>query len=321
MTDQDPLALALRQSFGFFTDIPDAQWEMAQKLHAKTFPNHFHPKVLSLEEMKSKFHEGHRWYSENFQEEFHCALAQRIPATSAANGPKWVCDPHRIAKQEQCLVYSFGCFGNVAFERGVKDEIGHHCEIHTFDIVTFNEQNGDFQKSLENIGVHFHHWGLGTKMQAAAYARTRQGPPLYTLAQTMAMLNHTGREIDIFKIDCEHCEWETYPQFLDGVFLRQILVEVCTLSQLQLLYTTASKHFWPNPLVACRFVLCAIQTHLAPMPQAKNFFYALHDAGYVIFSKEANYVWQARGAEFAFLKLHPDFFINNTRYSSLERIV
>ena len=154
VTDQDRFALAFRQSFGFFTDITDEQWEIAQKLHAKTFPNHFHPKVLSLEEMKSKSHDGHRWYSENFQEEFHCALAQRIPSTSEADGPKWVCDPHRIAKQKQCLVYSFGCYGNVAFERGVKHEIGDHCEIHTFDIVTNKEKiatSRDRLKKLEPI--------------------------------------------------------------------------------------------------------------------------------------------------------------------------
>jgi len=273
----DTYALALKQSFGFFTDIPEDQWRIAQEIHAKTFPNHFRKTILSFDELSA------RWYAENFQEEFHCAYSRRIPSNSYPDGPKWICDPHRIAKQEECLVYSFGCFGNVEFERGIKEEIGEHCEIHTFDIVANNTSNGDFKGRLDKIGVNFHNWGLGTEMQADAYARTQEGPPLHTLAQTMAMLGHTGRVIDIFKIDCESCEWDTYAQFLEGVFLRQLLVE----------------------------------THRSPMPKAKNFFYELHDAGYVIFSKEANYLWGGNGVEYAFLKLHRDFFIKNTSYSSL----
>ena len=55
------------------------------------------------------------------------------------------------------------------------------------------------------------------------------------------------------------------------------------------------------------------------MPNAKNFFYDLHDAGYVIFSKEANFVNGGGGVEFAFLKLSTDFFVNNTMYSKIAK--
>ncbi len=51
------------------------------------------------------------------------------------------------------------------------------------------------------------------------------------------------------------------------------------------------------------------------MPHAVNFFHSLHDAGFVIFSKEANFLWQGRNVEYGFLKLHPDFFINSSLYS------
>ena len=213
------------------------------------------------------------------------AFSQRIPSDSHNDGPKWVCDPHRIAKQKDCLVYSVGCFGNTMFEEGVKHQIGEHCEIHTFDVVTHNKHNGEFQPRVEASGAHFHHWGLGSQAQADAYrdSNAKDATPMYTLKQTITMLNHTGRVVDIFKIDCEGCEWDTYEEWLkDDVDLRQILVE----------------------------------THLAPMPLVKNFFYALHDAGYVIFSKEANYLWNANGVEYAFLKLSPNFFVNKTFYSA-----
>jgi Methyltransferase domain len=75
--------------------------------------------------------ESSLWYGENFHVEFHCPLAQRIPSSSTkskADGPKWVCDPHRIAAQETCLIYSVGSNGNVLFEQGIRQEIGSHCE-------------------------------------------------------------------------------------------------------------------------------------------------------------------------------------------------
>ena len=101
----------------------------------------------------------------------------------------------------------------------------------------------------------------------------------------MKDLGHENRTIDVFKIDCEWCEWFTYKSWLDeNVFLRQILVE----------------------------------THNAPMPEARDFFFDLHDAGYVIFSKEANYQNNACGVEFAFLKLHTEFF-DGALYKNLDK--
>jgi hypothetical protein len=208
------------------------------------------------------------------------AFAQRIPSDSNPDGPKWVCDPHRIAKKKNCLVYSVGSYGNTMFEAGVKQEIGEHCEIHTFDVVTQNH-NGDFKTKLDAVGAHFHFWGIGTQQQADEYKKTTEGSPMYTLKQTIEMLNHTRRVIDIFKIDCELCEWDTYNDWLVDGDLRQILVE----------------------------------THFAPMPQAMDFFYTLHDAGYVIFNKEPNYYMAGSTIEYAFLKLSPEFFVDGSMYS------
>jgi hypothetical protein len=269
--------LAIKQSFGFFTDITDDQWRLAQKIHAKVFPNIYG-------DQESVVSDTSVWYGSNFQEEFHCAAARRLPSNPLPDGPKWVCDPHRIAAQEKCLVYSFGSFGNVEFERGVKEEIGEHCEIHTFDIETSNAPNGDYEQLLNKYGVTFHNWGIANEQKASHYARTKEGPPMYTLEKIMTMLNHTGRIVDIFKIDCEECEWEVYSQFIGGAMLRQILVE----------------------------------THSNPMPAALNFFKSLHDAGYVIFSKECNYYCKGQCVEYAFLKLHDEFFIHDTKYNSVK---
>lgn len=278
--------LAKEQSFGFFTDISDDNWEISQRLAARTFPNHFGNDLNKFSNgpgSKGKVKQlggSKNWNGRNFQEEFHCAHAQRIPTTSEPDGPKWVCDPHRIAAQKDgCLVYSVGSNGNVDFERGIHDEISPDCEVHTFDVIDSNKRGGrhlNFTTALKDYST-FHHWGIGTKEEAQKHKYMK------TLNQTMEALGHIGRRIDIFKIDCEWCEWFTYKEWMEVGDLRQILVE----------------------------------THNAPMPNAKDFFYTLHDNGYVIFSKEANYVNGAGGVEFAFIKLETSFFINGTLYNSI----
>lgn len=280
--------LASEQSFGFFDDIPDEQWKRLQTIHATLFPNHFGRSITKYSNgiadggNFAKLKMSNWWNAENFQEEIHCLASQRIPADSNGDGPKWVCDPHRIAKQSDCLVYSVGSNGNIMFEKGVKELIGSHCEIHTFDLVTYNRRNGNFAKALEGY-ASFHAWGLGTQAEADEHKRTGRRPALKTLAQTQAELGHTNRTIDIFKIDCEWCEWHTFRDWIAAGNLRQILVE----------------------------------THNAPLPNARDFFYELHDAGYVIFSKEANFQNGGGGVEFAFLQLRPDFFVNGTTYKEI----
>ena len=61
-----------------------------------------------------------------------------------------------------------------------------------------------------------------------------------------------------------------------------------------------------------------VEVHNSPMPEARNFFYTLHDAGYVIFNKEANMLNGCGDIEFAFLKLRTDFFVNGSTYGELQ---
>jgi len=312
----DDYELARTQSFGFFDDIPSKEWRELQMIHLESFPNYYsrgNPNPMMQYSSNSLGSKGDIpqlrmsswWNGENFQTEFHCRTMRRVPSTSQADGPKWVCDPNRLKKkkkgkdvgdvassageegnkqQKPCLVYSFGSNGKIEFEQGIQEATDDSCEIHTFDMATYNKRNGSFKEALAKIGVPFHPWGLGTE------AQSQQQPETFkTLKESMIELGHVGRTIDIFKIDCEWCEWSTYKQFLgidngDGIVvdIRQILVE----------------------------------THNAPMPEAKNFFFDLHDAGFVIFSKEANYQNGAGGVEFGFLKLRTDFFIEGSTYKN-----
>ena len=51
---------------------------------------------------------------------------------------------------------------------------------------------------------------------------------------------------------------------------------------------------------------------------SQDFFFNLHDKGYVIFNKEANYENGAGGVEYAFVKLSTDFFLNDTMYYKMK---
>ena len=189
--------LANDQSSGFFDDISNADWKRSQEIAHKTFPNHYRKDLLThattLKDNKWDKSRSNWWNAENFQEEFHCQYSQRIPSDSNGDGPKWVCDPHRIAKQKSCLVYSVGSNGNVMFEKGMKEQVSQDCEIHTFDPGTYNKRNGNFAEALEGYAA-FHNWGLDTETNARGKMKTLQ--------QTVKDLGHEGRQIDVFKIDC-----------------------------------------------------------------------------------------------------------------------
>ena len=104
-----------------------------------------------------------------------------------------------------------------------------------------------------------------------------------TLKQTVEELGHENRTIDIFKIDCEGCELDSFHTWSEaGVNLRQILVEV---------HDSGRDH----------------RIHL---PKTHYFFRHLYSQGYVIFHKEPNIHWWHVGGsvEFALLKLNMTFF-------------
>ena len=119
---------------------------------------------------------------------------------------KWICDPHRIAKQQKCLVYSIGSNGDTSFEQGIKKELPN-CEIHTFDIKDFTKW----------VAPHsnFHQWGIGTSAQEEKNGNLPF--VFHTLKNTVQRLGHKHRVIDIFKIDCEGVSHpssvtQTFPQ-------------------------------------------------------------------------------------------------------------
>lgn len=87
-------------------------------------------------------------------------------------------------------------------------------------------------------------------------------------------MEELGHErVDLFKIDCEGCEWQSYQDWAQAD-LRQILVEV----------------------------------HNSPPAVVNDFFFKLHDAGFVIFHKEPNTQFSNGNCqEIGFLKMAKSF--------------
>ena len=273
----DPYQMALEESFGFFNDLPEDLWMERKRItHQRTHVGLPHPLRTRIDPPA--------WYQQNWDPDFVCLHEDEIGGNQ--DGHKWVCDPHRLKEYDDCLIYSFGSNNDFRFERDLQ-LTAPNCEVHIFDPT-------DYSRSLasdprwKSLNATYHAWGIQSSYETfpnetephiyratkAQLNRKHRNPLVFhTLAESMELLGHTGRRVDVFKIDCEGCEWKSYHDFLKAD-LRQVLIEV-------------------HEVVHVTY----------------NFFEDLHQAGYVMFHKEPNIQFGGgRCVEFGFLKLAPQFF-------------
>jgi len=259
--------LATIESVGFFSDIDNKAWKMLKERFQKSRPNvNTGPRKVFKEHAN---HPNYFW-QENYDPEFTCAHEQKFGGLG--DGGKWICDPHRIPKDD-CLVYSIGSHGDFSFESSVFSGVSRACEIHTFDR---DEKNGrkHFPSLAKEAGVEFHSTMLGESNKN--YNNGKRFKEIFK------DLKHEGKTVDILKIDCEGCEWEQYLQWIEdfqeaNVTVRQILIEV----------------------------------HNSPLPFVVDFFKIMQEAGYVIFHKEANFL-NSNCVEFSFVLLDKEFQRNES---------
>lgn len=144
---------------------------------------------------------------QNYEPNFSCPFEKRVGVPMLGDGPKWVCDPHRITKLAEerkkkdpnhpgCVVYSVGSQGNFDFELGMQKEVGEGiCEYHIFD---FGAYGVKVPKALKR--AYYHQWGL-EKQKLDASNPPPTGNRMYGLIDTIRLLNHTKLDvIDVFKI-------------------------------------------------------------------------------------------------------------------------
>jgi len=210
-----------------------------------------------------------RWYQENAEPAYTCLFEERIGPDG--DGGKWVCNPEKLRHSKECIVYSVGSNNEFGFEEAILKDMSSKCEVHVFDHTVTNPTNVP-------EGVTFHPWGLSLASDPSN--------SMYSLYDILEKLDHVGKSIDIFKIDCEGCEWTTYPTWLDSrVHIDEILVEVHKGT-----------------------------TEPADNPIARQFMQSLYDHNFLIFHKEPNIMYSSGAelcVEFAF-KHVPDTEIGTT---------
>ncbi|GFH62202.1 hypothetical protein CTEN210_18678 [Chaetoceros tenuissimus] len=275
--------IATKQSFGFFTDISNSDWDLLRKISSSrkkhVIPDDENSFYVAGRKVQAKGKKvGSAWFQSHYEPDFSCMFKKRVGGNGLGDGPKWVCDPHRIVEQSKkrkekypdrpgCLIYSIGSCGDFSFEISMQKMLGiETCEVHTFDIDDYRE------KVPNDLNIFFHHYGIDSKSWI-----DEKGKRFKTIEETMKELNHFELEaIDIFKIDCEGCEYDTYTHWLDESHpaLSQILVEI----------------------------------HGKSAKETSALLDSFLNAGYVMFSKEHNIQFPNLSiSEFSFLKLAKNF--------------
>ena len=267
--DEQQQSMAYRDSLGFFDDNwSDEDW-MLRKILTYNRVHNLYPSDPTMHAERPT-----SWYQENWDPDFACAYEDKIG--SVGDGHKWICDPHRLSKKHDCTVYSVGSNGDFSFEVGLQERLPN-CQVHIFDLQDYS------QDKPRGLKAQFHVWGLkpsydtnvtgwDTRFATQPWLDpARKIDKFKTLQETMAELGH--KAIDVFKIDCEGCEWQSYQDWIQAD-LRQLLVEV----------------------------------HDSPAPVVNDFFQGIHHAGYVMFHKEPNIQFSnGRCQEIGFLKMAKTF--------------
>lgn len=134
-------------------------------------------------------------------------MRERVLVSHNFNVSEWrLCDD----VQPPCLVFSIGVgnfwqFDLAAAYRG--------CEVHSFDptpeLLKHHKRNVAIYRA-NGLNMTFHYLGLGATREniSSSYGRLTLGPVAHLgeLIRTYAR----GRPIDVLKIDCEGCEWESF---------------------------------------------------------------------------------------------------------------
>jgi hypothetical protein len=264
--------LAFEQSLGYFDDIPDEAWKEMRDRARKT------PRYRNVTYPEDGYDRAGWWYSHNLQPNFSCFNMERVGGLD--DGPKWTCDPYRLLQRKNCLIYSIGSAGQYQWEQGLVQRLGSHCEIHVFD-------PGNYSRNNMPANIHYHQWGLKSSYDE------NYNPSLYngidpiemlTFQQNLQRLGHEDRIIDIFKLDCEKCEWSSYKDWIGGN-IRQLIIEV---------------HGLPSPKGPNEW-------HHAAQ-NVSDFFDEFEKHGFAMYFKEPNVYTRSACVEFGYIKLVPAFW-------------
>mmetsp|Transcript_2090 Transcript_2090/g.5624 ORF Transcript_2090/g.5624 Transcript_2090/m.5624 type:complete len:366 (-) Transcript_2090:524-1621(-) len=180
------------------------------------------------------------------------------------DGGKWMCDLHII--EERAKNRNSPCLiYSIGSNNDFRFEEAIHERLPDCEIFTFDPtvMSHNLSSSLPPF-VQFRHWGL------KGDDTFERGMQFYRLDTIMDKLGHTDREIDIFKIDIEGHEYKAF----EGVFKRGYEKKIRS-----------------------------IQIELHKQRENGQLFLDLRRAGFLVYSKEPNFVAPAELHEVAFMRI------------------
>ncbi|CCL98198.1 uncharacterized protein FIBRA_00192 [Fibroporia radiculosa] len=123
------------------------------------------------------------------------------------DGGKWVCGLDRIARQKECVIYSFGVNNESSFEAELLRR-APGCQVwgYDFSVPSFGPEITAVPALRDRS--HFHAWALGEVDNHGPGVY----PPTYSLSTLMALNGH--QFIDILKVDIEGAEFTALSSFL-----------------------------------------------------------------------------------------------------------
>jgi len=195
---------SIEESLGWF-DVPNDVWQDIKNSHYMTRRNY-----TNVVETYAYKWNHHLQAPLNFAWSPTISCPRGISRIGAVgDGGKFICDPMRLKSLEKCIIYSVGSNGEFSFEIEMH-RLNPRCEIHTFDIDPQDDWTiPDF--------VSFHGWGISDLPIDG----------IKTLEMTVEELGHKNVGIDVFKCDCEGCEYRVGSAFWDPeIGIKQMQLEV-----------------------------------------------------------------------------------------------
>ncbi|CAI7917089.1 unnamed protein product [Closterium sp. NIES-53] len=147
---------------------------------------------------------------EVFAPAYPCLMEERLGTW--LDGGKWVCRPSLL--NASSVVYSIGSDGKDSFEEEIFSRF--KSQIHVFDHTLTPRKKAKVERKK---AYKFHPIGLAVSSNESA--------SLSSFKDLTTMLGHSF--VDIFKVDCESCEYDVIPSILDGYTtppFGQLLIEI-----------------------------------------------------------------------------------------------
>ncbi|KAK3800454.1 hypothetical protein RRG08_004866 [Elysia crispata] len=167
------------------------------------------------------------WWQAAALIEWYIEDKPRYKCKNLKNFGNWAaCMDHPFTVTPPCIVYSFG----IAFDFSFDDAMAKHgCQVYSFDP---SMGKPDYQRSKNswfyNLGLSSYNTDKHRAPVDGRYVKKPQIWKLRTLTSIKKMLGHTGKAIDVLKIDIEGFEWKVLDNLMETgelKLLRQFLLE------------------------------------------------------------------------------------------------